>query len=87
MFKKKTNAVDGRRNDYHEDKTDLLFKPREEDRRKNETATSGEKFYTRKVGDRIVAGRERRSGNRRNELIDATHITLTNKDGSRYRII
>ena len=67
--------------------TDLAFRPRTGDRRKNETLSSGEKFFTRKVGDRIVAGKERRTSDRRDELIDTTHIILSNKDGSKYRVL
>ena len=67
---------------------DLTFHDRKSgDRRQNETATSNGKIYTRNIGDRVIVGKERRKRNRRNELIDSTHITITNKDGSRYRVL
>ncbi len=67
---------------------DLFFQPRKSDRRQTESTICGE-FYTRKVGTRVVAGKNRRKSDRRNDLIDTTHITLweTNLDGSRYKII
>lgn len=86
MSREKSTIIDGRR-DRREDEMDLSFTPRDGDRRQNETISSQGGFYTRKVGDRIVAGKERRKRDRRSELIDTTLITLTNEDGSKYRVL
>ena len=67
---------------------DLTFHERKGgERRQNETASSDGKVFTRKVGDRMLVGKERRKGNRRSAVIDRDYITFTNKDGSRYRVL
>ena len=74
-----------------DDETNLNFVPRENDRRQTKTrAVGNDKFFMRKVGDRLITGVERRKcSDRRNELIDTTHVTLweENIDGTRYKIL
>lgn len=71
-MKKKFTNING--ND--ERGLDLSFTERGSERRKNKTNVVGE-FFIRAVGDRKVFGKNRRKGNRRDELlIDTTGWTV-----------
>lgn len=61
----------------HNDDPDLAFVERTGDRRQNDTKSNGI-FFKRKIGDRSVVGKERRKGDRREDLavVDTTGITL-----------
>ena len=86
MKKKFTNIKD--------DSPEFTFAERKGDRRKNKTNVVGE-FFIRAVGDRKVFGKNRRKGDRRDELlIDTTGWTVRDvqigdveKDDTTWRII